>query len=168
MSIRVACLSGRLLIAVISLTTIACQGDLVLPADGSPSSLSAVGGDGQEGTVGAKLPDPLVVRVIDGAANPMSDVSVRFQSDVPGAEIKPSVLVTNASGEAAVEVWLGSTEGIQVVDALLDASAEAGPKASFQLTALAQPPDDRGRGRGGDDDDDEDGHDDWEDEEDDD
>ena len=151
MSIRVACLSGRLLVAVISLTTMACRGDLVLPTDGSLSRLSAVGGDGQEGTVGTKLPDPLVVRLVDGADQPVSDVSVRFESD--GAEIERSVVVTNAAGEASVHVRLGSTEGIQVVDARLEANAEAGPKASFQLTALAPPPDHRDRGRGGDDED---------------
>jgi hypothetical protein len=171
---RAATISGPLFCAILSWATTACGGgDLVLPGDGAPTSLRAVGGDGQQGTVGTKLPDPLVVRVVDAAAHPVPDVLVRFESDVPDAEIKPAVAATNDSGYAAVEVRLGSTEGLQVIDALLDISAAAGPRTAFQLTALAPPPDDRGRERdeGDDDDNDEDeggrgnGHDDDEEDE---
>jgi hypothetical protein len=175
MFIRAASISGPLFCAILSSAATACGGsDLTLPGDGAPASLRAVRGDGQQGTVGTKLPDPLVVRVVDAADGPLPDVLVRFESGVPDAEIDPDVVATNDSGYAAVEVRLGSTEGTQVVDALLDASAAAGPRTAFQLTALAPPPDDRGRERGDDDDeDDEDrgrgnGHDDDEEDEDDD
>ncbi len=154
MFIRAASISGPLVCAILSSATVACGGgDLMLPGDGGPARLNAVGGNGQEGTVGTKLPDPLIVRVVDAAANPVGNVLVRFESDVPDAEIDPDLIATNDSGYASVEVRLGSTEGIQIVDALLDASAAA--RTTFQLTALAPP--ERGRDRGGDDgDDDED------------
>jgi hypothetical protein len=152
MFIRAASISGPLFCAILSWSTTACGGgDLMLPGDGAPASLSAVRGDGQQGTVGTRLPDPLVVRVVDAAAHPVPNVLVRFESDVPDAEIDPGFVATNDSGYAAAEVRLGSTEGLQVVDALLDASAAAAPRATFQLTAVAPPPDDRGRDRGGDD-----------------
>jgi hypothetical protein len=154
MFIRAASISGSLFCAILSWATAACGGgDLMLPGDGAPASLRAVGGDGQQGTVGTKLPDPLVVRVVDAAAHPVGNALVRFESDVPDAELDPDVIATDDSGYASVEVRLGSTEGLQVVEALLDASTAAAPKTAFQLTALAPPPDDRGRDRGGDGDD---------------
>lgn len=154
MFIRAASISGPLVCAILSSTTVACGGgDLMLPGDGGPARLNAVGGNGQEGTVGTKLPDPLIVRVVDAAANPVGNVLVRFESTVPDAEIDPDLIATDDSGYASVEVRLGSTEGIQIVDALVEASAAAGTRTAFQLTALAPP--ERGRDRrGGDGDDD--------------
>jgi hypothetical protein len=148
---RAANISGPLFCAILSSATMACGGgDLMLPGDGAPASLNAVGGDGQEGTVGTKLPKPLVVRVVDAATRPVGNVLVRFESEVPDAEIKPDVIATNDSGYASVEVRLGSTEGLQIVDALLNAGAAPGPRTAFQLTAVAPPPDDQGRERDGD------------------
>ena len=53
----------RALTASLSLvSSAACGGgDLVLPEDQSPADMVLVDGDGQAGSVGAELPDPLVV-----------------------------------------------------------------------------------------------------------
>jgi hypothetical protein len=137
-------------------------GDLTLPADGSPANLRAMSGGGQEGTVGTRLPDPLVVRLTDGAARPVPGVSVdfRFQSDVPGAQFQPSIATTDDSGFASVRVVLGTTAGSQTIEAAVGASPTSGLLATFGVTALA-PQDgggdrpanpDPGRGHGHDDD----------------
>lgn len=159
----------RLLPTIAGLGLMACHGDLTLPADLSPASLAVVSGNGQLGAVGTPLPSPLVVRVTDAAKQPVPNVTLRFETQVPAAEIDPPVIATNDTGVAAVQVRLGSTEGLQTVVASL-AEAE-GLKTTFALFAVAnQPPDDgdgdgddrgngggrgrgRGNGNGGDDDD---------------
>jgi hypothetical protein len=125
-------------------------GDLTLPADGSPASLRAMSGTGQQGTVGTRLPDPLVVRLTDAVARPVPGVAVdfRFQSDVPGAQFEPATTVTtNDSGFASVQVRLGTTPGNQTIEAAVGASPSSGLLATFGVTAVA--PNDGGGGHPG-------------------
>lgn len=159
---------GRLVGAALVLAVIACGGgDLTLPADGSSFRLKAVSGGGQQGTVGTELPEPLVVQVTDGAARPVPEASIRFQTEVPEAELERELVPTNDSGYAEVRVQLGTLEGTQTIEALLANEDGSELKTTFALTAVAEPPDDgdgggddkrgKGRGRGhdrGDDDDD--------------
>lgn len=159
-------ISNRLLGTALGLTVVACQdSNLTLPADGSPSTLKAVSGDGQQGTVGALLPEPLVVGVTDGAARPVAQLSLQFQTDVPAAEVDPAIIATNDSGYASVHVRLGTVEGIQTVEALLASDAASGLRTTFSFTAQARKTsDDAGPGgndgEGGGGNDGENGHDD--------
>jgi hypothetical protein len=153
----------RLLLAIAGSGLMGCGGgDLTLPADVSPASLAVVSGNGQLGTVGTRLPKPLVVRVTDAANQPVPKVNLRFDTEAAAAEVDPAVIATNDTGVASVQVRLGSTEGLQTVVASL---AEVGAlKTSFTLFAVANEGDDggngggrgrgRGNGNGGDDDDD--------------
>lgn len=154
----------RVLAAIAGFGCMGCNGgDLTLPADVSPASLAAISGDGQEGTVGTKLPRPLVVRVTDAANQPVPRVTLRFETQAPEAEIDPAVVPTNDTGVAAVQVRLGTTEGLQTVVASLP-EAEA-LKTTFVLFAVGRDEGDedddrgngggrgRGKGKGGDDDD---------------
>lgn len=164
----------RLLCAAMISWIMACGGsDLTLPGDGSPSALRAFSGYDQEGTVGSKLPEPLVARLMDGASRPLGGVSVefRFQNDEPAARIEPSEIVaTNDSGFASVQVWLGTIAGSQTVEASLADVTASDLRTTFGLTALEQKGNDgdgdggngrgRGRGHGHDDDDDDDNDDD--------
>jgi Big-like domain-containing protein len=140
-------------------------GDLTLPADGLPATLRAMSGSGQQATIGTQLPNPLVVRVTDGAARPVAGVAVnfRFQSAVPGAQFDPATATTNDTGFASVQVRLGNTAGDQTIEAAI--SGTSSPlSATFGVTALAAPsgggdggrPRNRGRGHGGGGDDDDD------------
>lgn len=129
----------RLLSLALITAVVACGGgDLTLPGDGLPSSLRAVSGDGQEGTVGSQLPEPLVVRLTDGAARPLSGVSLKFQfqSDVPAARINPAIVATDDTGFASVEVRLGNTAGEQTVEARLADDATGDLRTTFDLTAV--------------------------------
>lgn len=136
------CFPNRLLCLAVSAALGACGSGVTFPPDGSPSQLEAVSGDGQEGTVGTLLPDPLVVRVTDGALNPVSGISLMFQfrDDVPAARVEPPMVATNDSGLASVQVRLGTTAGPQTVEATLDDSAPADLGVTFGLTALAREP----------------------------
>jgi hypothetical protein len=146
------------LLPLFLLTTLAgCGGgDLTLPADGSPASLRAMSGSGQQGTVGTQLPEPLVVRLTDGAARPVPRVAVdfQFQSNVPGAQFVPAAATTDDSGFASVRVLLGTTAGAQTIQAAVGATPSSALLTTFGVTALAPPsgggrPGNPGRGHGG-------------------
>jgi hypothetical protein len=134
-----AILSYRLLGPGLALAVLACAGgDLNLPNDSAPAELTAVSGDGQEGTVGSRLPQPLVVRVTDAASRPVADVPLvfRFQDPVPDAEIDPASVATDATGQASVRVRLGTVTGPQTIEATMAEAAAAGARATFEVTAL--------------------------------
>lgn len=115
-----------------------CSGDLILPGDDSPAALSRVSGNDQEGTVGSRLSDPLVVRVTDASSQPVEGVAVefRFDGDVPDAVVTPQA-VTDSTGEAAAEVRLGTEAGPIIVLAQVSQASSSELRASFGLTALA-------------------------------
>jgi hypothetical protein len=127
-------------LCVVLTTLAACGGgDLTLPVDGSPASLRPVSGSGQQGTVGTRLPEPLVVRLVNEAARPVPNVAVdfRFQSDVPGAQFEPATVTTNDTGFAWVEVRLGSTPGPQTIEATVGVNPSSDLLVTFAVTAVA-------------------------------
>lgn len=140
--------STRLLGAALVISVLGCGGDLTLPADGAPSTLQAVSGDGQEGIVGSQLPDPLVVQLTDGVARPLPGVPLKFdfQSDIPAAKIEPSTIMTDDTGFASVRVRLGSRAGSQKVEASLADDADSDLRTTFALMALAKKSDDKKKG----------------------
>src|SRR3954469_25801443 len=121
--------------------------DLSLPSDGRTVALRAVSGGGQEGTVGTRLPEPLVVEVRDRAGNPVPDVNLvfRFRDEFPDARIDPAQQQTDPSGVASVRVRLGSTAGSQTVEATVAEEIAPEARALFGVTALER----RGRDREG-------------------
>jgi hypothetical protein len=121
--------------------------DLNLPSDGRTVALRAVSGGGQEGTVGTRLPEPLVVEVRDRAGNPVPGVNLvfRFRNEFPDAQIDPAEQQTDPSGVASVRVRLGSTAGSQTVEATVAEEIAPEARALFGVTALER----RGRGRDG-------------------
>jgi hypothetical protein len=136
--------SERLACLVLVTAVLACQSsDLTLPDDGLPARLKPLSGDGQRGTVGSDLPDPLVVQVLDAAGRPAGQIPLRFTSQVPDAQI-PATAVTDDSGTAEVRVRLGTTEGTQRFEAQVASAAEL--RTTFALTAVAERPSDEGGG----------------------
>jgi hypothetical protein len=87
------------------------------------------------------------------------DVSLRFQTEVPTGQLERAEVVTDDSGEAAVRVQLGMTEGTQTFEALVADEGGSGLRTTFDMLALAKsrPPDNEpddggGNGEGGGDD----------------
>jgi hypothetical protein len=122
-----------------------CGGaDLTLPGPGDPAALTIVAGDGQQALLGDTLPDPLMVRLVDGEGLPVEgrDVVFRFTDDLPGAAVDPASVPTDSLGLAAVRARLGSREGSQAIEALVAVPGED-LRVRFQLTAM---PEDRGNG----------------------
>ena len=126
-----------MVLALLATSSAGCSGDLILPSDDSPAALNRVSGNDQEGTVGSRLPDPLVVRVIDASSQPIEGVAVefRFDGNVPDAVVTPQT-ITDSRGEAAAEVWLGTEAGPITVLAQVSQASSSELRATFGLTAL--------------------------------
>ncbi|MEQ9569424.1 MAG: hypothetical protein RLN75_04480, partial [Longimicrobiales bacterium] len=123
---------------------------LVKPA--VPAGVTPESGVNQAGTVGAPLPDPVVVRVLDTDGLPMAGARVTFAPSDDGA-VSATAVFTDGEGRAQVSWTLGSRAGAQTLTTSVDdgasgvgalmmnatapvpipATATAGPAASLAL-----------------------------------
>lgn len=120
-----------------------CGSDLLLPdsPSGENVSLSKLEGDGQTGTVGEALQNPLVVQVLTERQQPARGRKVAFEltSDLSAGEVSPDTAVTNDSGIATARWVLGTSPGSHVIVArLVDVEDES---QEFQANARPAPPD---------------------------
>ena len=150
------CTSSQWLFGMLLCVALAgCGSDLTLPDDTSPARLEAYAGDGQEGTVGSRLSEPLVVRLTDAAGRPVRDVAVTFSFEgSTDAEVESASEITDAEGQASAEVRLGTETGtLNVAARVVEAP---GLKTRFSLTAVERDKGKKGRGNDGGDDDEDD------------
>ena len=112
-----------------------------------PELVQILGGDGQTGIVGERLPDPPSVLVLGPGGAPVSSLDVDFSvsanggllESMDGTEVSPNLTVrTDVMGVATVGGWtLGTTPGTHAVTVdvpglppvILTATAEIGPPA---------------------------------------
>ncbi len=104
---------------------------------GSAGILEPVSGDGQVGGVNSALPDPLVVRVVDGLSNPVAGVTVTWVV-IGGGSIDPETSVSGPDGTASAQRILGPNAGPQSAEASVDGLA--GSPVIFSHTADASNP----------------------------
>jgi hypothetical protein len=121
-----------------------CGGDLTLPGGSAAGlDLEVLRGNGQSGTVGQPLPDPVVVRVATDAGTPMNGKRVAFAA--PGgdaAAFNPDIAVTDSKGEALTHWVLGTSPGTYVGEARIVAEGDTIVKSvSFQADAMPGAPD---------------------------
>jgi len=64
--------------------------------------LQYVSGDGQSAKHGSDLGNPLIVKLLDGAGNPVNGALVQFQVSAGGGGVSASTVNTDATGEAQV------------------------------------------------------------------
>lgn len=102
---------------------------------GVANAVRIVAGNNQSGNPGQAL-SPLVVRVEDGANNPLPGISVRWQVVSGTATLNQNVTTTGSNGQAAVNVTLGSTPGTVVIRAT--ALSGPNPVANFALNINVQ------------------------------
>lgn len=143
--------SARRLVPVL-LPLAACSGDAAsVPGPRAPASMVVVSGDGQTGPVGEKLPQPLVVRVLDAGGNPLPGQVVNFRvASGRGADIFAGAAMSDAQGLAAdrwtlgtlagegqrVEVRSVTSTGQELVHAVFQAAAVPGPPAKVQASSI--------------------------------
>src|SRR3954451_6701262 len=116
-------LAGRLgrlstILGIFAALTSCGGNDLTLPGDVGPARITKVDGDNQTGSVGAELPRPLKIQVLDQRGAPVRNQSVAFDvvDDVPGAVVTGDASTGN-DGTASARWVLGSTSGSQKVSA---------------------------------------------------
>lgn len=89
----------------------------VTATPGPPASLTKISGDGQQGTAGQPLAQPIVVRLTDQFSNVISGVTVGWQVFSGGGSVTASSSATDATGNTSVGWTLGSTAGVNQVTA---------------------------------------------------
>jgi PKD repeat protein len=105
---------SALLVLGVALAYAGCGGgDLTLPSEGEPATITIEHGDGQQARVGAQLTDSLVAKVTDTQSRPVAGATVNFAFDdaSSGASASPTQAVTDADGLAWSKLTLGSHVG---------------------------------------------------------
>jgi hypothetical protein len=102
---------------------------------GSAAAAVRAGGDGQTGTVGFALAEPLVVRVTDAYGNPVRGAGVTWISTGGGGSLSPTIASTDSLGVARATWTLGITPGAHAATA-----SAAGATVSFAATAALPAP----------------------------
>ena len=139
-------------IILLFLASISCSGDSTEPDRPGPATRVEVqSGAAQTGTVGASLPVPIVVRVLDARGRAVPSVTVNF-TPASGSVQQPSAS-TDGNGSVSVLWTLGTLAGSQtltvsingVTPIVVNATAAPGPPAralmdedSVRLNALQQ------------------------------
>ncbi len=110
---------------------------------GAPAKLAVLGEGPREGTVGAGLKHPLVVRVTDAKGNPVPDVPLQVTAE--SGTLADTAVATDSSGRAVVRWTLGERAGPQKLAieapglARLVVTARARPQAAANLAFLDPP-----------------------------
>lgn len=120
-----------------------CSGDVTLPGSTSfPLSLAVVGGDGQTGTVGQPLRDPVVVVVRTPAGAPMGGQKVAFVRAGTDDVFDPDTSLTDSDGHASTHWVLGRAPGAYAAEARIVPDSGAAPAVvPLQAAATADAPD---------------------------
>lgn len=126
-----------------------CGGDITVPAEGLPSHIEIISGDGQTGVAGGLLSDSLVVRITDSKDRPVTDQPVEFAPVGAGAaqDLIPDTAMTGSDGRAWSRWVLGTRAGaVQVkaralgrspVEVTFSATAQPGPPHALSLISGA-------------------------------
>ena len=105
---------------------------------GIPSGVRIVSGNEQIGSPGSTLPQPLVVEVIDGSANPVVGAAVTWVVTGGGGSLNPPTGTTDDAGRASTTWTLGSAIGANAAQAIVSGVGEA----AFTATSAAGDPED--------------------------
>src|SRR5687767_15018739 len=106
-----------------------------------PARLEIMGGDGQNGAVGALLPNPLVVKVVDADGRPVRDHAVTFHVTGGAGSMLTGAVQTDADGVAEDRWTLGTATGeAQRAEARVVRTGTSAPlTVSFVATPQAGP-----------------------------
>ncbi|HKH83176.1 MAG TPA: Ig-like domain-containing protein [Gemmatimonadales bacterium] len=117
-------------------------GDLVIPPD-EPADIEVVNGNGQVGTAGLPLEQPVMVRLVDATGKGVPNHPVSWVVSGGGGRATPETSMTDEEGLASVTWILGPTAGPNTLDAVV---SDVGRKT---ISAMAAGGDDDGGGTGG-------------------
>lgn len=102
---------------------------------GAAATFTATAGQGQEALVGDLLPNRVLVRMMDGDGNPVSNARVEFNVLVGAGVVAPTRTRTDSLGYASARWRLGLEEGEQQ----LEVSSQDLRSSALTVTASALP-----------------------------
>src|SRR5580765_463248 len=128
------------LLLLVLAVTLRCGGDITVPAEGLPSHIEIISGDGQTGVAGGLLSDSLGVRITDSKDRPVADQPVEFAPVGAGAaqDLIPDTAMTGSDGRAWSRWVLGTRAGPVQVKAR--ALGRAPVAVTFSATVQPGPP----------------------------
>jgi adhesin/invasin len=104
------------------------------------AAVQALSGDGQEGTAGAALEQPLLVRVVDSRGRPVEGRIVTFAVTSGAGQVTPGSVTTSPEGRAQARWVLGTSTGeAQRAEARVEGSAGTVLTAAFTATPKPGP-----------------------------
>ncbi len=110
-----------------------CGGsDGMQPTPKLQAAKASQSGDGQNGTVGQDLPNPLQI-IVTSDGQPAQGMTVTWSASGTGAAIAPATTTTGTDGLAAAQWTLGQAAGTQMAQATV--SGAAGSPVQFTATA---------------------------------
>ena len=105
------------------------------PTLARPGAIDIAAGNGQQGTTGAALPSPLIVKVTDSNGMALPGAIVTFAANPSGAAtLNPSTAITLNDGTASTTVTLGSGVGAVTVTA---AASGLAATVTFAITIIS-------------------------------
>jgi hypothetical protein len=105
--------TSRALGAALALSAAACGDQIAAPtSQPGPVRLLIVSGDVQTAPPGAELPQPIVVKVVDGNGDPVPNQIVNFRVVQGGGSVFAGAALTNAQGLAQEHWTLGSSPSV--------------------------------------------------------
>jgi hypothetical protein len=114
---------------------------------GNASSVTIVSGNNQDAPAGSKLPQPLVVRLLDQDGNPIPNRAVTWVVGDGGGKADPTTSNTGADGQASTEWTLGPNPGSNTLNAVVSGVGTAtfsatgtGTGSPSNLAVTTQPP----------------------------
>ena len=116
--------------------TATCARDSSGPVTPVPAEIAPLAGNGQTGTAGAPLPQPLIALVTEADGTPVRGAAVTWRVTAGGASVSAASVATDSLGRAAVQVTLGTTAGTNADT--VEASVGQLPAAGV-FTASAMP-----------------------------
>ena len=93
-------------------------------AEATSPTLTSVSGNNQIAAAGTTLANPFVVEVHDGTGNPLSGVGVTFVVRTGGGVLSSPTATTDASGQAASTLRLGTEAGTNTVEVSVEGITE--------------------------------------------
>jgi PKD repeat protein len=114
---------------------------------GNAARVLVFAGDGQEAAPGARLPEPLVVQVLDAQSNPIVGRAVTWVIGIGDGSVDPATSNTDGEGKASTQWTLGPEPGRNTVNAVVsgvgvgafNATARA-PKISSSTSIVSHQP----------------------------
>jgi hypothetical protein len=114
---------------------------------GNANAVNIVSGNNQEAPAGSKLPQPLVVQLLDQGGNPIPNRPVSWVIGDGGGTANPQTSNTNADGQASTEWTLGPNPGTNTLNAVVSGLTPAaftatgtGAGTPSTLALTTQPP----------------------------